>query len=188
MTIRTHLSLALAGALLVLTAAPGHAALFTGTCAIRATVNLDEPITWTSLGAPNYTISVSGAVDLDPEAAGTQSCGTTLDNFEPLRRTTGNGSGDSTVFSCSTVFASGSWTQFWNEEDGGSTPPPLNGSHTLAGTWGAWTFEVANPSLNFFGVAEMTIAPETAAMTADGCVWGNTQRIVMVGTMVFQDP
>lgn len=183
---------ALIGALALLTlllpmAPAGANALFTGACAVRVQINFKQDIRLTGT-SPDYDISLNGAVDLDGSATGTQACVLTFDLLEPLRRTSASGTGDSTTWSCTSAFSSGSWTQTFRKSDGSLSPDSVSGTHTIAGTWDAWTLEVTTPGLNFVGVAELTLEGLQENQKLEQCLLVGVSSLTMVGTMVFQDP
>lgn len=166
----------------------GANALFTGACAVRVRVDFASPGIRLSGTSPNYNISLEGAVDLDPLSSGTQACAITFDTLEPLRRTAASGSGNSTFWSCTSVVASGSWNQSFVDRNGQQSPSPVFGSHSLFGTWDAWTLEVTSPGLNFIGVAELTLDGVPQNQKVTDCPLSSVQSLTMIGTMVFQDP
>lgn len=141
----------------------------------------------TSLTAPSYSLTLEPAVDLNPLAAGQQACAITLDAFEPLRSTSGGGSGVSTLWTCEFALGSGSWNQSWTDSSGAHSPPSVSGSHLLTGTWGSWTLVVNTPSLNFVGVAHLT-TQAFENLKAPACAGAGVSSLTMIGQMVFQDP
>jgi hypothetical protein len=184
---KTLFVVAQAVSLLVATAAPGHAALFSGACTLEVTINFDSPVTMTDSN-PGYSLTISGGTDLDSSRAGNQACVTSLDFVDPFRRTFGDGVGDSTTWTCTSAFSSGSWDQSWYDERGSGSPPPLTGTHTLIGTWNAWLLEVTSPSLNYVAVGELRVAPEHQGAITSACQKGGIRSLKLVGTLVFQDP
>lgn len=163
-------------------------ALFTGACAVEVTIEFDSPVSLTGT-RPDYDISLEGAVDLDASTAGQQACALTFDTFDPLRRTAAGGSGDSTLWSCTSAASSGSWTQSFLDGNGMQSPDTVFGTHSIFGTWDAWTLEVTTPSLNFVGVAELTLqSVNENEKLLNECVLIGVRSLTMVGVMVFQDP
>lgn len=163
---------------------PAQGSIWTGSCALVVEFAFGSRVRSASfaLTAPGYDITVSQAADLDPTTASTtEACATSL-NVDPFRQTSAGGSGSSALWTCESTLGIGSWSQSW-------TPslPPVFGSHVVAGTWGAWTMVVTNPSLSFSGVIELTIHPSHALKLKD-CATSGIRSITMVGVMVFQDP
>jgi hypothetical protein len=161
--------------------------LYTGACAVRVKIDFVDPIRLTGT-FPRYDITLSGAVDLDSASVGVQACALTFDTFEPLRRTDASGKGNSTMWSCSSVLSSGSWNQTFQTRTGMFVPSSVFGTHTLTGTWDAWTLEVANPDFTFVGVAELTLDGAAQNQKVGDCVLAGVWSLTMIGTMVFQDP
>ncbi|MDQ3913971.1 MAG: hypothetical protein M3323_01380 [Actinomycetota bacterium] len=171
---------AAAAALFAAAAPPADAALWTGACAVRVTVDFRTPVR-APLGTVAYDLTVAGAVDLDLTKVGTQSCVTTLTG-EATGGTFAGGSGVAT-WSCAAAVAQGTWHQSFDPEG----PPGFSGTHVLAGSWGAWTLSVANTSLNVLGAGELTLQAVEATKTPS-CALGALDSVTMVGTLAFQDP
>lgn len=184
---RAFFVLAQAFVLVVGLAVPSHASLFTGACTIEVILNFDSPVRATDT-FPDYTLTIQGGTDLDSGRAGNQACITSLDFVDPLRRTFGEGVGDSTTWTCSSTFSSGTWYQTWQDQQGQFSPPPLTGSHTLIGSWNAWVLEVVSPSLNYVGVGHLRVAPEHQGAISNGCLGRGIDSLKLVGNLVFQDP
>lgn len=172
----------------MITSAPQvGASVWTGACVLDLTFHFNSLIRLTGT-APDYSIDVSPAADLDLTKSGSQACAITLDPLEPSRTTEVVAEdGSSTLWSCSSVLGSGSWDQGWRDGGGSSSPPSFLGSHTITGTWGEWVLTVSSPSLNVIGVANLTIAPEDAAKI-DRCPLTGLASVTMTGVLVFQDP
>ncbi|MDQ3952422.1 MAG: hypothetical protein M3279_05590 [Actinomycetota bacterium] len=162
-------------------AAPARAELWTGACALRVTLTFHAPVR-PPLSGPGYDLEASGAADLDLTKAGIQSCATTLTG-SISSGTSAGGSGRAAAWSCGTTVASGSWSQSFDAEG----PGGFVGTHTLTGTWGAWTLEVQNPTLNVVGVGEFTLQAAEALKTTS-CATGSLSSVTMIGELVFQDP
>lgn len=160
---------------------PAHASLWSGACALDVRFVFSEPIQLSGSN-PSYTVTVTPAVDLDPGWSGSQPCVTSLD-IDPFRSTSVGASGTSSLWTCAAVLASGPWDQTWQKQSGDFNPPPVFGSHSITGAWGAWTVLVTSPSLNFTGVLELTL--DTATPTP-ACIGATSVRTT--GVMVFQDP
>lgn len=160
---------------------PAHAALWSGACALDVRFVFSEPIQPTGSN-PNYTVTVTPAVDLDTGWPGSQPCLSSLD-VDPFRSTSVVASGSSSLWTCGAVLASGPWDQGWQNQAGAFTPPAVFGSHSITGAWGAWTVLITSPSLNFTGVIELTL--DTGTPTP-ACIGATSVRTT--GVMVFQDP
>lgn len=153
-----------------------EASIWTGACPIEVNFSFNSRVrTATSLSAPTYTVSISNFL---------LPCAVTLNVNQPLRSTSGGGGGGSILWTCESTLAQGSWSQSW----GSGFPAVTSGSHVITGTWGAWTMAVASSSLNFAGVAELTISPFEPVDKLAECELAGIRDISMVGTMVFQDP
>ena len=178
---RAILLLAATG-LLASTAAPAQAILFVGTCALKVTFRFETPVGLDS--APDYSVTVA---PLDPSV---KPCVTT-EHFRSVGRTTGvtANNGESTFWTCDSVLGSGGWFQWWRDSDGLLSPPSVNASHRITGTWGAWTMEMesANP-VNFLGVMELTLDQAFAQQATAQCANGTLKTLRTVGVQVFQDP
>jgi hypothetical protein len=168
-------------ALIATTVTPAQANLWTGACALRITVNFRSPAR-PPLTSTGYDLDVAGLADLDLTRPGVQSCAATLSG-EPTTETWVAGSGFASVWSCGASLGTGTWHQTFDPEG----PGGFSGSHTFAGSWGAWTLQVANPTLNVVGAGEFTLQAVEATKTP-GCAIGQIQSVTMVGTLVFQDP
>lgn len=182
----TTLRIRILGPLLALvlvagSAAPARADLWTGACTLRVTLYFHAPVR-PPLSGPNYDIEASAAADLDLTKPGAQACATTLTGTLSSG-TAGGGSGTAAAWSCGTTVASGSWQQSFDAEG----PAGFFGTHTLTGTWGAWTLEVQSQSLNVVGVGEFTLQAAEALKTPS-CVSGSISSVTMIGELVFQDP
>lgn len=162
--------------LLIPLAAPAEAGIWTGSCPVSVQVSFNSPIRLADTH-PGYSISMSSFLP--------DTCVVTLDPLAPLRSTGGGGNGSSTLWSCSSVLASGSWSQSWTGDT--SNPPSVSGSHVITGTWDDWVLEIVNPSLSFTGVAHLRLAPIEQLKTLN-CATGSVSSISMVGVLVFQDP
>ena len=99
-----------------------------------------------------------------------------------------NGSGDgSGPWSCALVEnAQGTAFQTWTDSAGTLDPPPLNGSHTISGTYGAWAMFLTS-GLQFEGVIALTQNPSYSS-EATNCQGPGTSTIHMIGIEVFEDP
>lgn len=182
---RTIVVMCAVAALLASAVPPVNAGLYSGTCVLKVTFNFNSPVK-TLNTAPGYSVSVSPAADVDPTWSGQQPCAVSLDPLSPARETSVSASGSSSIWACGGVLASGSWDQQWTDESGSASPSAVFGSHTITGTWGAWTLEVRNSSLSFVGVAELTVDPSDATK-ASRCPSGFSS-LTMTGVMAFQDP
>lgn len=179
---------AIALAFLALFAPSAQASLWSGSCTVLVTIGFNSGIKATSLTAPGYSLTLEPAVDLNPLAAGQQACAITLDPLEPLRSTSGGGTGSSTLWTCEFALGTGSWNQSWTDSSGAPSPPSVFGaSHLITGTWGAWTLVVNSPSLNFVGVAQLT-TQAVENLKAPACAGAGVGSLTMIGEMVFQDP
>jgi hypothetical protein len=176
------LSTALAAALVGGSVTPARANLWTGACALRVTVDFGAPVR-PPLASPTYDLDIAGLADLDLTTTGIQPCATTLTGTHPFTGTSVSGSGFAPVWSCAATIGSGSWSQSFDQEG----PAPFSGSHTLTGSWGAWTLEIASPTLNVVGVGEFTLQAVEAGKTPQ-CATGSIDSVTMVGEIVFQDP
>ena len=173
-------------ALFAATVPQANAALWTGACAVNVRFNFATPIRGFGT-APDYSITVSSAADVDPTKSGTQGCGVTMDPLEIGRGTSVSATGSSTEWSCAAAVASGAWNQQWFDSSGSGSPPAMIGSHAVAGTWGDWELVLTDDNLAVIGVAALTINPTEAAKVAQ-CPLGGITSLGMVGTLVFQDP
>ncbi|HEX2295164.1 MAG TPA: hypothetical protein VHN37_07640 [Actinomycetota bacterium] len=180
-TRRTFLGVALALLLIAGAATPARAALWTGACALRATIDFHSPAR-APLSTPSYGLSVTGAADLDLMTAGVQPCAFTLAG-SAFGGTSAGGEGNAVVWSCAETVARGSWDQSFDDEG----PAGFSGTHVLTGSWGAWTLHVQSSSLNAVGVGEMTLQAAEALETPS-CAAGQLSSVTMVGVLVFQDP
>lgn len=162
-------------------AAPARADLWTGSCALRVTIDFRSPVR-PPLSGPNYDVYAAPGADLDLTTGGAQSCARTLSSH-PLGSTWAEGSGAATAWSCGTTLARGSWTQAFDEEG----PQEFSGTHILTGTWGAWTLQVQSDDLHVIGVGELTLDPLQAGRTPT-CATAALESLTLVGTIVFQDP
>lgn len=178
---RVLLVLAATG-VLASTAAPARAILFVGTCTLRVTFNFDGPVGLAT--NPSYSVSVA---PIDPAV---KPCVTT-EHFRDVGRTTGvtANNGTSTFWNCDSTLAGGSWFQWWRDAEGQLSPPPVNGSHRVVGTWGAWTMEIEAPNpVNFLGAMELTLDPQFANLATTQCANGTLRTLRTIGVEVFQDP
>jgi len=168
--------------LLASTAAPAQAILFVGACTLKVTFSFETAVGLDS--APDYSVSVA---PLDPSV---KPCVTT-EHFRSVGRTTGvtANNATSTFWTCDSVLGSGPWFQTWRDADGQLSPPAVNGSHRIAGTWGAWTMEIEAPDpINFLGVMELTLDPTFAQQATSQCASGSLKTLRTIGVEVFQDP
>lgn len=173
----------LAAAVLVVAAAPpARANLWTGVCTLRLTIQFRSPAQ-APLDNPTYDLDVAGLADLDPVRSGTQPCAATFSGTPPFTETSVDGTGSASVWSCAAVVGRGSWDQSFGPEG----PAGFTGSHTLSGTWGAWTIEVLSPTLNVVGAGHFTLQAVEATKTPQ-CVAGSIDSLTLVGEVVFQDP
>lgn len=164
--------------------APANATVFTGSCALNLTFSFHTRVRPASSlqTAVGYDVTATSARDLDPLAAGSQPCVVDTDALNPFRTTDAAGSGNSLAWTCEFASGTGSWNQSWTPD-----PAPLFGSHTISGPWGDWTLIVNSPSLNFAGVAHLTVDPADATSLAQ-CETGGISSLRMTGVMYFQDP
>lgn len=162
-------------ALFAATAPSAKAEIWTGSCPVQIDFSFGSRVrSATALSHPSYSFEFSNYLGLP--------CAVTLDVFQPLRSTSGSGSGSSATWTCESTLGTGWWNQDW-------TPglPSVAGSHIITGTWGDWSMVVTNPSLSFSGVVQLTVNPTDAAKLVT-CESTGIRRLSMVGTMVFQDP
>lgn len=178
---RIFLAAATAAALFAATAAPARAGLWTGACALRVRLDFSSPMRG-PLDGGGYQLDVAAVADLDPTKVGAQPCAATL-SAEVTTGTSVSGAGTATVWSCGAMAGGGTWHQTFDPEG----PAGFSGSHRLAGAWGAWTLQVANPSLTVVGVGELTLQAAEGTKTP-ACALGQMDSVTMVGTLVFQDP
>ncbi|MDQ4124389.1 MAG: hypothetical protein M3134_02155 [Actinomycetota bacterium] len=171
----------LATIVVVAGAAPARADLWTGSCALRVTIEFRAPVR-PPLSGPNYDLYALPGADLDLTQGGAQSCVRTLSS-QPVGSTSAEGSGTATAWSCGTTLARGSWTQAFDTEG----PQEFSGTHVLTGTWGAWTLHIQSHDLHVIGVGELTLDPSDAAKTSS-CATTALESVTLVGTIVFQDP
>lgn len=178
---RKVLGVALALVVVAGTASPARASLWSGACALRLTIDFESAVR-PPLASPNYTLSATGAADLDVLTPGVQPCAVTLadSNFSG---TAAGGTGSALAWSCAGTVANGWWEQSFGAEG----PDGFTGSHVLSGAWGAWTLHVQTPTPNVVGVGEFTLDPSDATKTL-GCGVGSLGDVTMVGVLVFQDP
>lgn len=182
MRLKTLLTALVAVALVAGGVTPARANLWTVTCSLRITLAFRSPVR-PPLANPTYDLDVAGLADLDIGRVGTQPCASTLTGTQPLIGTGVWGSGFAPVWSCGLSLGSGSWNQSFDSEG----PAGFSASHTITGSWGAWTVEVLSPSLNVVGVGEFTLQAVEALKTPQ-CASGVLDSVTMVGQMVFQDP
>lgn len=164
--------------------APGAQSLvWSGSCTLQLTFDFSSRIRSASslvLTNPSYSISVS-PVDLDPLAGGTQGCLTSPTGL--LTTTNAWGGGSSLLWTCEGTLANGSWNQNW-----GSGPPHVAGSHLITGSGGSWTMEIHQlTGPTFVGTMELTVHPLSALSYAN-CPSAGVRSITMIGVLVFQDP
>ena len=172
---------AMAAALSTTIVTPAQAGLWSGACGLRITVQFRSPMT-APVDNALYDLDIAGLNDLDLTKPGIQSCVATLTG-EATTGTAVYGSGRTTSWSCGAALGGGTWHQSFDPEG----PPSFSGTHTFAGSWGAWTVQVANPTLNVVGAGEFTLQAVEATKTPS-CASGNIYSVTMVGTMFFQDP
>jgi hypothetical protein len=156
--------------------------IYTGSCALKITVDLHGPIGFTTLGNPGYDLIVQPLVSSAP-------CLLSDDVLSVIRTTTVDAGGSSSIFNCSAVVASGGWSQWWRKPNGIHSPQPVvGGSHRLYGTFGDWVLETEGPSfVNFLGVAHLTVDP-TQPNPYAACSNGSLWELHLIGTQVFEDP
>lgn len=154
---------------------PAQASVWTGACPVQVDFSFGSKVrSAATLSRPSYSVSISNALGLP--------CAVSLEVSQPLRTTSGGGNGTSLVWTCESTYASGSWSQQWSP-----SLPPVSGSHVITGTWGDWTLIATSSSLNYAGVAALTVHPLQAAKLLQ-CETGGITSLSMLGTMVFQDP
>jgi hypothetical protein len=172
---------AVAIAMLGTTITPAGAGPWTGVCALRVTIQFRQPMR-APLSNGAYDLDIASLADADPTKAGSQACAATLAG-EPTTGTYVSGTGHASVWSCAAAVGGGTWHQEFDPEG----PAGFFGSHTLGGSWGAWTLQVSNPSLSVVGVGEFTLQAVEATKTPS-CGTGELDSVTMVGALVFQDP
>lgn len=163
-----------------------NAALWTGSCILGLKLDFTSPVRMTGT-APSYTITMEPTIDLDPTVSGVQPCVVTLDADQVSRSTSISASGSSTMWSCSSTLASGSWNQSWTDRHGFANPPTLFGSHTMTGTWNDWILGIDNAELSVLGVAHLSVQQQEHGKLAD-CAGGGFRTLRLNGVLVFQDP
>ena len=168
--------------------APARAAIFTGTCVMNLDFEFSTPIrSATSFAAAerrstSYNIGGFGAADLNPLTDRFESCVVDNDPLNPFKVTSASGDGNAIAWYCEAAAGSGSWTQDWDPD-----PGAVVGSHTIAGTWGNWVMVVSDPTLNFTGTINLTVAPSDETKLRD-CELNGISNLRMTGVMHFQDP
>lgn len=155
---------------------PAQASIFSGSCPIQVNFTFESRVSGLpTLSAPGYSVTISNYSGIP--------CVVAPDLAQPLRLTSGGGNGSSSIWTCEATLGQGSWSQSW----GSGFPAVTSGSHLISGTWGSWTMLVRSSSLNFIGLAELTINPSQASGLVQ-CEQSGISSLSMIGTMVFQDP
>lgn len=157
-------------------------------CTLVVTFNFSSPVKAANT-APDYTVSVAPAADLDPMWAGSQPCVATFSGTQPGRTTSVIVSDtQTTLWTCGAVVSAGRWEQSWRDQSGTLDPPAVSGRHFLTGTWGSWVMELENLDLSFFGVMGLTVHPDDAGKLATCASGGGFTTLKMIGHEVVQDP
>jgi hypothetical protein len=170
--------LGMVASLLAFGAPQANATIFSGACAIGLTFQFSRPVTAIP-STVSYDVSSSAPAGL---TLSNGSCLTDTNPLQPFRPTSASGSGEAVSWSCEAVVGFGSWQQSFNPD-----PPPMEGVHSIHGTWGNWTMVVRNSALNYTGEMALTVDPFDAAKAAQ-CASGGISSLRMVGVMHFQDP
>jgi hypothetical protein len=154
--------------------------IYAGTCLLRVTFHLSEPIGYATLGAPGYDVEVQPVTP----------CVLSDDVLDPLRNTTVSASGGSSLFNCDSVVGFGGWSQWWEKSGGVNSPQPVvGGRHKLFGTFDNWLLELEGPSVvTFAGAAHLRLDPLYAGFTAAACSNGSLWELHTIGLQVFEDP
>ena len=179
---RTVTTLALS-VMLVGVTQPAGAIVWSGSCALSVRFNFSPHVTsaasdpgWVS--NPDYWLTVSPLVDLNPTTGEQEPCAASLAGVPPFMPTTVTAEGRATAWTCEGILGGGGWTQSWN-----GSMPTVWGSHTVTGGPGGILITITDyPSANF--VAEIELAVVDPLRMAQ-CQIGSILSLQTVGIMEF---
>lgn len=179
---RTLLVIAMSGALIGSTQ-PADAIVWSGSCALNVRFNFSPYVTsvasdpgWVS--NPDYWLTVTPAVDLNPLTGIKESCAATLTGVPPFVPTSVSAEGTTATWSCEGVLGSGGWTQSWN-----GAIADVYGTHTITGSPESILLTITSfPAASF--VAEMELAVVDPLRQAQ-CHIGSILSLQTTGVMEF---
>lgn len=176
-----------AGVLAVLASgSPAQAATWAGACALDVTFNFTTPVRAPNalaqtVSRPNYSISVAQSKDLNPLTGAVEACHVSPAVLAPFRSTWAWGGGTSSIWTCESTLASGTWNEGWS-----SSIPLVYGSHLIKGGPDGWSMTVHDdPSLRLVGTMELTVHPDDALKLAQ-CETSGITSLKMTGVLAFQ--
>ena len=162
---------------------PAQAVVWSGSCALSVRFDFSPYVTSAaaspgSVTSPNYWLTVTPLVDLNPTTTAKEPCTASMAGVPPIVSTSVTAAGTATAWTCEAILGGGGWSQSW-----GGSIPSVSGAHTLKGGPGGILITITDfPAANF--VAEIELAVTDPLRLAQ-CELGSILSLQTAGIMEF---